>query len=189
MTTPATNLPAPVGPYTGKFNVQDASQPSAPASKAPVHWPYIGFAFANNRAKEDDDIYPHVKSFIDFCGENLEEVYLEMFLEENAPGVNSHFEQLMRWYFANADKLAFRWKPTDTDQNAWVIYHIGYTDVLQNALEFSSNGDYTMSVRAMNLALKLVDEFQAYAFKGMSSDLYDTLYELDYFGVTMCRHF
>lgn len=183
------NLPAVPGAFTGKFNVQNANAPTAAPAKAPVHWPYIGFSFANNEARGDDsEFYQHVNSFIDFCGENLEEHWLDMYLEDNAPGVNSKFEQFMRWYFTNVGKMNYVWKRTD-DKNAWVIYHIGYTDVLQNAMEFSANGDYTLSVKAMNLALKLVDEFQQFAFKGMSADLYDYLYNNDYFGIAMSRHF
>lgn len=186
MTTP--NLPTPVTGFVGKFNVEDAAGTASDPAKTPVHWPYIGFTFANNAGKADEEsIYQHMASFIDFCGENLEDVYLDMYLEDNAPGVNSMFEQFARWYFNNTDRLTFRWKPTDGN-NAWVIYHTDYTDVLHRALEFSPNGDYTMSVRAMQLSLKLVDEFQQFAFKSMSAELYDCLLTNDYFGIAMSRH-
>lgn len=185
MTVPA--LPDDATGYVGKFNVTDAKA-SEEVTKTPVHWPYIGFTFANNASKaEEESIYTHMSSFIDFCGENLEEVYLDMYLEDNAPGVNSLFEQFARWYFSNNDRLTFRWKKTD-GANAWVIYHKDYTDVLHRALEFSPNGDYTMSIRALNLSLKLIDEFQQYAFKSMSPALYDCLLDNDYFGVAMSRH-
>lgn len=185
MSTPTPNLPAPV---IGKFNVQLADQSGAEVAKTPVHWPYVGFSFANNQAKAEDNLYPHVNSFIDFCGENLEEQFLEMYLEDNAPGVNSIFEQFMRWYFTQSKSMAFRWKKTDSE-NAWVIYHTGLTANLQAALDFSVNGDYVINVKSMEYSLKLVDAFQQEVFKTMPLPVYETLFNGDYFGITMSRHF